>query len=266
MPTDTDLKQLRVAVTGGTSGLGFALVRLLAARGARKDLWTIRTTAIAPVDLNTLMMHLERVLAKAYRLKGDLDDAQHYELIADKRADAIRRLMWNPKVGLFTDYLWQDRRQSDALSAATVFPLFFGVATPVQAHAVATALRHGFLEPGGLGTTRTASGQQWDQPNGWPPLQYLAIEGLNAYRERNLAREIATRWLRRNVEAYTATGVLLEKYNVEQKLDRRSSGGGGGGEYPLQVGFGRTNGALAKLMAEYPQLTTKASQQDRLVH
>jgi alpha,alpha-trehalase len=231
-----------------------------------KDLWTIRTTAIAPVDLNTLMMHLERVLAKAYRLKGDLDDAQRYELIADKRADAIRRLMWNPKVGLFTDYLWQDRRQSDALSAATVFPLFFGVATPVQAHAVATALRHGFLEPGGLGTTRTASGQQWDQPNGWPPLQYLAIEGLNAYRERNLAREIATRWLRRNVEAYTATGVLLEKYNVEQKLDRRSSGGGGGGEYPLQVGFGWTNGVLAKLMAEYPQLTTKASQQDRLVH
>jgi NAD(P)-dependent dehydrogenase (short-subunit alcohol dehydrogenase family) len=35
MPTDTDLKGLRVAVTGGTSGLGLALVRLLAAQGAR---------------------------------------------------------------------------------------------------------------------------------------------------------------------------------------------------------------------------------------
>jgi len=35
MPTDTDLKQLRVAVTGGTSGLGLALVRRLVARGAR---------------------------------------------------------------------------------------------------------------------------------------------------------------------------------------------------------------------------------------
>ena len=35
MPTDTDLKQLRVAVTGGTSGLGLALVRRLVAQGAR---------------------------------------------------------------------------------------------------------------------------------------------------------------------------------------------------------------------------------------
>ena len=33
--TDTDLKGLRVAVTGGTSGLGLALVRRLAAQGAR---------------------------------------------------------------------------------------------------------------------------------------------------------------------------------------------------------------------------------------
>jgi NAD(P)-dependent dehydrogenase (short-subunit alcohol dehydrogenase family) len=35
MQPGTDLKELRVAVTGGTSGLGLALVRLLAARGAR---------------------------------------------------------------------------------------------------------------------------------------------------------------------------------------------------------------------------------------
>jgi NAD(P)-dependent dehydrogenase (short-subunit alcohol dehydrogenase family) len=34
MAVDTDFKDLRVAVTGGTSGLGLALVRLLAARGA----------------------------------------------------------------------------------------------------------------------------------------------------------------------------------------------------------------------------------------
>ncbi|MGK9232831.1 SDR family oxidoreductase [Inquilinus limosus] len=35
MPIDTDLRRLRVAVTGGTSGLGLALVRLLTAMGAR---------------------------------------------------------------------------------------------------------------------------------------------------------------------------------------------------------------------------------------
>ena len=35
MPTNIDLKGLRVAVTGGTSGLGLALVRRLGAEGAR---------------------------------------------------------------------------------------------------------------------------------------------------------------------------------------------------------------------------------------
>jgi len=30
-----------------------------------------------------------------------------------------------------------------------------------------------------IGATATATGQQWDRPNGWAPLQYLAIEGLN---------------------------------------------------------------------------------------
>src|SRR6516165_7396582 len=35
MQTAADLKQLRIAITGGTSGLGLALVRHLVARGAR---------------------------------------------------------------------------------------------------------------------------------------------------------------------------------------------------------------------------------------
>ncbi len=114
------------------------------------------------------------------------------------------------------------------------------------------------LEPGGLGTTFTATGQQWDRPNGWAPLQYLAIEGLNSYGERDLAREIAERWISTNVLGYAATGVLVEKYNVEQGA---SGSGGGGGEYPLQVGFGWTNGVLAKLMAEYPDLAARAVRQ-----
>ncbi len=34
--------------------------------------------------------------------------------------------------------------------------------------------------------------------------------------------------------------------------------GGRGGEYALQVGFGWTNGVLAGLVAEYPDLAAKA--------
>jgi alpha,alpha-trehalase len=239
---------------GGESGWDFSSRWL--ADGVH--LWTIRTTAIAPVDLNTLMAHLEQVLAKAYRLAGDAADAQLFQQRADTRIAAIRRLMWNAKAGLFTDYLWKEGKQSDMVSVATVFPLYFEVATSEQAHAVAAALTRDLLEPGGLGTTTILNGQQWDRPNGWAPMQYLAIEGLKAYGEIDLAGEIAERWIKKDIEAYEANGVLMEKYDVEQSSGR--AGGGGGGEYPLQVGFGWTNGVLTKLMAEFPQQSSKALQ------
>ena len=225
-----------------------------------RHLWTIRTTALAPVDLNALMVQLERVLARAYRLKGDAAKGHLYERRAERRAASLRRLMWNAQGGIFADYVWRDQQRSEAVSAATVFPLYFGIATAAQAHAVADTLRRELLEPGGLGTTPRVSGEQWDRPNGWAPLQWLAIAGLNAYGERELAREIARRWLRKNIEAYEASGVLLEKYDLETSQSPRG-GGGGGGEYPLQVGFGWTNGVLAKLIATYPSETSEALQQ-----
>ena len=222
-----------------------------------KTLGTIRTTALAPVDLNALMVHLERVLAKAYRLRGAAAQSRLYEQLADSRAVAIRRLMWNAPAGVFSDYLWEEEQPSNAISAATVFPLYFGIATEAQAHAVAASLRRSLLEPGGLGTTTVRTGQQWDRPNGWAPIQWLAISGLAAYGEGGLAREIARRWLRKNIDAYEESSVLVEKYDVETTLSQH---GGGGGEYPLQVGFGWTNGVLAELMARYPRETAEALQ------
>ena len=223
-----------------------------------KTLGTIRTTSLAPVDLNALMVHLERMLAKAYRLRGAAAQSRFYEQQADRRAGAVRRLMWNGPAGVFCDYLWEEERPSDAISAATVFPLYFGIATEAQAHAVAATLRRSLLEPGGLGTTSVRSGQQWDRPNGWAPMQWLAINGLAAYGEDSLARDIARRWLRKNVDAYEQSGALLEKYDVETVISQH---GGGGGEYPLQVGFGWTNGVLADLMARYPREAAEALHQ-----
>ena len=79
------------------------------------------------------MTHLERTLAKAYAAKGDLAAAERYAKLADTRVAAIRRLMWNAPGGFFADLLWRDGRQTDVLSAATVYPLAFGVATPDEA-------------------------------------------------------------------------------------------------------------------------------------
>src|SRR5580704_16637731 len=152
----------------------------------------------------------------AWRRQGPLDHSNNrYRAIVDTRRAAIERLMWNAQAGFFVDYLWQDGRQSDVLSAATVVPLYFGVATPDQAHAMAAALRQRLLDPGGLGTTLIDNGQQWDRPNGWAPMQYLAIEGLSNNGERDLAYEIADRWLRKNIQGYSHSGVLVEKRSEE---------------------------------------------------
>ncbi len=239
---------------GAESGWDFSSRWL--ADGSR--LATIRTTAFAPVDLNSLMMHLEQVLARAYRHKGDAARSRFYRTRARQRGAVIRRLMWDAKAGLFTDYDWRLGRRSGEFSAATVFPLYFGAASSEQGHGVAVALRREFLRPGGLATTERTSGQQWDRPNGWAPLQYLAIEGLNRYGEQGLAREIARRWLHTVISSYRNSGILVEKYNVEQPASPHTARAGVGGEYPVQAGFGWTNGVLAQLMSQYPRETAAA--------
>ncbi len=234
---------------GGESGWDFSSRWL----GDGHTLSTIRTTEILPVDLNSLVAHMERTLSHAYALKGDHGLAMRYGRLADRRTDAIRRLMWDDGTGLFTDYVWTDRSLSPAVSAATVVPLFLGLATAAEAHRVADGLRTRLLRPGGLATSLTPNGQQWDSPNGWAPMQWMAVSGLRDYGETVLAATIAQRWIEREVAAYAQDGVLLEKYDV--RADAAPAGGGGGGEYPLQVGFGWTNGVLVSLMQLYPQKT-----------
>ena len=135
-------------------------------------------TSLVPVDLNCLLYQLERTLAHAYRLKGDVTRAENLEQRANARADAIRRVLWDPRLQAFSDYDFAHRQLTHRLTAATVYPLYAGVANRQQAQAVAAALQRGLLRPGGLATTQVKSGQQWDEPNGWAPLQYLAVIGL----------------------------------------------------------------------------------------
>jgi alpha,alpha-trehalase len=241
-PAGVIYRELRA---GAESGWDFSSRWL----GDGRRLATIRTTDIAPVDLNSLMQHLEQVLATAYDRAGDGAKARLYAAKAQARANAIRSLMWDRNNRLYADYLWREARRSDELSAATVYPLYFGIATQQQARLIAGALRHDFLKPGGLATTRRVTGQQWDRPNGWAPLQYLAVEGLKRYGEPALAAEIAKRWIGENLRSYARTGLLREKYDIEAA----EPGDAGGGEYALQIGFGWTNGVLARLMTEYPQ-------------
>jgi alpha,alpha-trehalase len=103
------------------------------------------------------------------------------------------------------------------------------------------------LQPGGIVTTALRTGQQWDSPNGWAPIQWIAVDGLRRNGQAGLAEAIACRWLVNVQDVYRQSGKLVEKYDVVT-----TGRSGGGGEYPTQDGFGWTNGVVRKLMALYP--------------
>jgi alpha,alpha-trehalase len=207
-----------------------------------RTLATIRTTELVPVDLNSLLHGLEQAIARDCRRLADLACATEFDARAATRGAAIRRHLWHPH-GYFADYDLARRRVADPLTAATAFPLFAGIATPDQARATARSMAP-LIASGGLLTTPLDTGQQWDAPNGWAPLQWIAITGLSRYGEARAAARIRTGWLATVDREYRASGKLLEKYDV------RAARAGGGGEYPTQDGFGWTNGVTRALLAE----------------
>ena len=211
------------------------------------NLASIRTTQLAPVDLNSLMFHLEQVLSKASKLANQDDKAKQFAADAEKRQAAINRYLWDEKQGWYADYDWQKKQVHPQLTAATLFPLYMQVASDKQADRTAKAVEKQLLKPGGLVTTTVNNGQQWDAPNGWAPLQWVAVEGLEHYKQPKLAQEIGQRFLQNVQATYDKEHKLVEKYVVEGA----QLGGGGGGEYPLQDGFGWTNGVTLKLLDKY---------------
>jgi alpha,alpha-trehalase len=215
--------------------------------GDNATLATIRTTAIVPVDLNSLMYHLETTIAKGCGVQHDTACVHEFTRHAAKRAEAINMYLWNPK-GYYGDYDWKLAKPRDNRSPAMLYPLYAGATWPDRAKRTAQQVREVLLKPGGLVTTADETDQQWDAPNGWAPLQWIAIEGLTRYKHDALARQIGTRFLSAVKGVYASQHKLVEKYVVAGDDGMR---GGGGGEYPLQDGFGWTNAVTLKLLDAY---------------
>ena len=209
------------------------------------DFGTIHTTDYIPVDLNCLLLNLEKTIAKAYRLSTKYNEASVFEEKAQKRKDAILKYCWSEEESFFVDYDFVAQMPSKSLTLAASFPLFFKIANPLQAAAVAEKLEYHFLKVGGLITSLENSGQQWDSPNGWAPLHWISYQGLMNYQLKTLAQEIKKRWVNVNLKVYEKTGKMTEKYDVCNENLEAS-----GGEYPNQEGFGWTNGVLLKMLKE----------------
>ncbi|NLR52688.1 alpha,alpha-trehalase TreA [Citrobacter freundii] len=207
------------------------------------QLGTLRTTSIVPVDLNALMYKMEKMIALASKAAGDDAKAAQYDGFANARQKGIEKYLWNDKEGWYADYDLKSHKVRNQLTAAALFPLYVNAAAKDRASKVATATQAHLLQPGGLATTSVKSGQQWDAPNGWAPLQWVAASGLQNYGQDTVAMDVTWRFLTNVQHTYDREKKLVEKYDVST-----TGTGGGGGEYPLQDGFGWTNGVTLKML------------------
>lgn len=98
-----------------------------------QQLNTLRTTSIVPVDLNSLMFKMEKILARASKAAGDNAMANQYETLANARQKGIEKYLWNDQQGWYADYDLKSHKVRNQLTAAALFPLYVNAAAKDRA-------------------------------------------------------------------------------------------------------------------------------------
>lgn len=200
---------------------------------------------INPVDLNSLLYRYEKDISQFFLLLNNRKKARLWNRKAANRKKLINQYMWDKKQGFFFDYNFQKNKKMAVWSCAGFFPLWAGIASKEQAIHLKRNLKH-FEYAGGLVTTRQkylkGESHQWDYPIGWACLHWIVIKGLLDYGFREDAERICSKWLNTCKKVFEKTGAFWEKYNVV------NPGTGKVGRYPIQSGFGWTNGVFVKLL------------------
>ena len=215
----------------------------------QKNITTIQVVDFIPVDLNALMIHLEQVIAKSRKMKMDQAGEKQMLNKISKREAAIDKYCWNKQFNYYADYNFKKQKQNAVVTPAGMYPFCIMKKTSSLNNKCGLAistLKKKLLAAGGVKATEINTGQQWDAPNGWAPLEWMTIWGLERCGQSELARDIAQRWVKLNSDVFERTGKLMEKYNV---VDTHLEAGGG--EYGGQDGFGWTNGVLLALINKY---------------
>ncbi|HEX6896796.1 MAG TPA: trehalase family glycosidase [Bryobacteraceae bacterium] len=208
-----------------------------------------------PVCLNSLLYVMEVQGAEILTLLHRAPEAQRWRDRADERAGLINRLMWDPVDGLYYDYNFVERRVRRYPFLTAFYPLWAGIANPEQAAHVARNLPR-FEREGGLETSTYRSGDQWDAPLGWAPLEWFAVQGLRRYGFQREADRISAKFLTLIMRNFVKYGTLEEKYDVV-KQTVVVKGTLRYGYRTNEAGFGWTNAVFTSLFDELPPDTQR---------
>jgi alpha,alpha-trehalase len=201
----------------------------------------------APVCLNSLLYQMEVDRERIATLFGDAAGATAWRARAERRRDLVNRHLWDEAAGLYFDYNARTGKRRVYEFATTFYPLWVGIATPEQARRVAANLPR-FESPCGVLTSTSVTGNQWDAPFGWAPLQMAAVAGLRRYGLTAEADRLAWKFLGLVTKEFEEHGGIVEKYDV-QRCESDVSAGIKFGYSSNEIGFGWTNGVYLELLA-----------------
>lgn len=200
----------------------------------------------APVGLNSFLYRYEKDVSAIMATLGRADAAKRWDLRAEQRRRRMDDLLWDAETGRYRDYNFRTDTQNDYHFATAFAPLWAGLAADSQAAATASTLWQ--LEaPGGVLTSTRRTGNQWDAPFGWAPLQMMAVEGLRRYGYEAAADRLSAKFVGLVYKEFREHGVILEKYDLVQRESDVSAGIQYGYSENV-VGFGWTNAVVLRLL------------------
>ena len=211
------------------------------------------TINVIPVDLNIFLCKVERCLALFYSQIGDEEMRKKYKMNQAERMEAIMDICWDAQNNQFRDWNFNFECFGSLNIASNFTALWLECDTDddddefseKKKLLVESLTESKLICCGGIVTSLYQSGEQWDWPNCWAPLNMIIIEGLYNMKEAKyteLALKLANIWLNSNFHTFESSNKMHEKYHCE------SYSSGGGGEYKPQFGFGWTNGVCLRLM------------------
>ena len=220
--------------------------------GTLKD---TKARSIVPVDLNSIMAKNAEILGQFYDLIGDSTKSQLFHNANQQLVQSIENVLWNEEQGVWLDFDLTSGKSRDYFCPSNVWPLWtesydHSRKNMFTSRAMEYLKKQGLEDyEGGVPTTFSQTGQQWDFPNCWPPLEHMMVKGLencDLVEAKDLAYELAAKRVKSCYLNYVAKGHMFEKYDATSVTKI-----GGGGEYEIQLGFGWTNGVVMDFLNMY---------------
>ncbi|XP_018901981.2 trehalase isoform X1 [Bemisia tabaci] len=219
----------------------------------------VHTPSIIPVDLNAFLHKNAVLLSEWWYMMGDKYRGKYFKEIAEKLLASINEVLWNENIGSWFDYDLINKQHRKYFFPSNIAPLWTESYSQPKNFMAAKVIEYIKREKiikddytvhyHGIPSSLERTGQQWDFPNAWAPVQVFLIQGLdrtNVPQAQAIALKLAQDWVHSNYLGFQKTGFMYEKYNVEKAGDN-----GGGGEYESQIGFGWSNGVVFEMMDRY---------------